>query len=443
LNGSYKIVDPVKISRELEYELLRRQASQNVIDTIRLNENGQFMMPFEASAAYEQIRSVLISMINKSLISPQMNGKPHVQVPATLWENAKAGRRLLRKTKDGYVKITRKQYDALSEQDKKSVVLSSDALKFYENEDGKRYMEVMIPNFWKKNFPGKTDDQILEYLNKPENQKILFGVGFRIPHQATSSTEVFKVKGFLDPSMGSTVVVPSEIVAKAGSDFDIDKLNMYLKSVYTDASGNVKLIEYQGSKEATMDFFAKVYEDRIQKQLDSISRYDEFRDNVLEIFEAAESIEDPSNVTAESLEKLLGEDLYNFYIKHREVISEMEEQALSEGISPADYVGDQMGRLATKFEKLSKEKFDNNLKTKYVQNMYKKSLENRYYEILEGLVTLPGNFERLMSPVSDAGLSKVADTLDDATNNKEADIKNKLISRSFMTSLRQAFVMGK
>ena len=443
LNGSYKIVDPVKISRELEYELLRRQASQNVIDTIRLNDDGQFMMPFEASAAYDQIRSILISMINKSLISPQMNGKPHVQVPATLWENAKAGRRLLRKTKDGYVKITRKQYDALSNEDKKGVVLSSDALKFYENEDGKRYMEVMIPNFWRKYFTGMTDEKILEYLNKPENQKILFGVGFRIPHQAMSSTEVFKVVGFLDESMGSTVVVPSEIVAKAGSDFDIDKLNMYLKSVYTDANGNVKLIEYQGSKEATMEFFAKVYEDRIQKQLDSISRYDEFRDNVLEIFEAAETIEDPSNVTAESLEKLLGEDLFKYYVNHREVINEMEEQALAEGISPADYVGNQMGRLATKFEKLTKEKFDSNLKSKYVQKMYKKSLENRYYEILEGLVTLPGNFERLMSPVSDAGLSKVANTLDEATNNKEADIKNKLISRSFMTSLRQAFLMGK
>ena len=443
LNGSYKIVDPVKISRELEYELLRRQASQNVIDTIRLNENGQFMMPFEASIAYEQIRSIFISMINKSLISPQMNGKPHVQVPATLWENAKKGRELLRKTKDGYVKISREKYNALSEQDKKGVVLSSRNLKFYENEDGKRYMEVMIPNFWRKYFTGMTDEKILEYLNKPENQKILFGVGFRIPHQAMSSTEVFKIAGFLDESMGSTVVVPSEIVAKAGSDFDIDKLNMYLKSVYTDANGNVKLIEYKGSKEATMEFFGKVYEDRIQKQLDSISRYDEFRDNVLEIFEAAETIADPSNVTAESLEKLLGEDLFEYYMNHREVINEMEEQALAAGMSPADYVGDQMGRLATKFEDLSKEKFDNNLKAKYVQKMYKKSLENRYYEILEGLVTLPGNFERLMSPVGDAGLSKVANTLDDATNNKEADIKNKLISRSFMTSLRQAFLMGK
>jgi hypothetical protein len=443
LNGSYKVVDNVKISRELEYELLRRQVSQNVIDTIRLNENGEFNMPFEASSAYGEIRSVLISMINKSLISPQMNGKPHVQVPATLWENAKQGRKLLRKTKDGYVKITRKQYDALSEQDKNSVVLSSDALKFYENEDGKRYMEVMIPNFWKKYFTGMTDAEALAYLNKPENQKILFGVGARIPHQATSSTEVFKIAGFLDPSMGSTVVVPSEIVAKAGSDFDIDKLNMYLKSVYVDVNGDIKAIEYKGSKEATMDFYSKVYENRIQKQLDKITNYDEFRDNVLEIFEAAETIADPSNVTAESLEALLGEDLYNFYINNREVISEMEEQALSEGLSPADYVGDQMGRLATKFENLSKEKFDSNLKNKYVQKMYKKSLENRYYEILQELVTLPGNFERLMSPVSDAGLSKVADVLDDATNNKEADVKNKLVSRSFMTSLRQAFLMGK
>jgi hypothetical protein len=443
LNGSYKVVDNVKISRELEYELLRRQVSQNVIDTIRLNENGEFNMPFEASSAYEEIRSVLISMINKSLISPQMNGKPHVQVPATLWENKDKGRELLRKTKDGYVKISREKYNALSEQDKSSVVLSSKNLKFYENENGKRYMEVMIPNFWRKYFVGMTDAQALEYLNKQENQKILFGVAFRIPHQATSSTEVFKIAGFLDPSMGSTVVVPSEIVAKAGSDFDIDKLNMYLKSVYVDVNGNIKAIEYKGSKEATMDFYSKVYEDRIQKQLDSISRYDEFRDNVLEIFEAAETIADPSNVTAESLEALLGEDLYNFYVNNREVITEMEEQALSEGLTPADYVGDQMGRLATKFENLSKGKFDSNLKNKYVQKMYKKSLENRYYEILEELVTLPGNFERLMSPVSDAGLSKVADVLDDATNNKEADLKNKLVSRSFMTSLRQAFLMGK
>jgi hypothetical protein len=447
LNGEYIAVDKVKISRELEYELLRRQVSQNVIDTIRLNENGEFNMPFEASSAYEEIRSVLISMINKSLISLQMNGKPHVQVPATLWENKDKGRELLRKTKDGYVKITRKQYDALSEQDKNSVVLSSRNLKFYENENGKRYMEVMIPNFWKKYFTDKTkfpnDKAILKYLNEQENQKILFGIGFRIPHQATSSTEVFKIAGFLDPSMGSTVVVPSEIVAKAGSDFDIDKLNMYLKSVYVDVNGDIKAIEYKGSKEATMDFYTKVYEDRIQKQLDSISRYDEFRDNILEIFEAAETIADPSNVTAESLEALLGEDLYNFYVNNREVISEMEEQALSEGLSPADYVGDQMGRLATKFENLSKGKFDSNLKNKYVQKMYKKSLENRYYEILQELVTLPGNFERLMSPVSDAGLSKVADVLDDATNNKEADVKNKLVSRSFMTSLRQAFLMGK
>ena len=158
----------------------------------------------------------------------------------------------------------------MSNEDKKGVVLSSDALEFYKDEDGKRYMEVMIPNFWRKYFTDKTkfpnDKAIFEYLNKPENQKILFGVGARIPHQAMSSTEVFKVAGFLDESMGSTVVVPSEIVAKAGSDFDIDKLNMYLKSIYLDKFDNIRLVDYKGSEEATKEFYANVFDEVLESK---------------------------------------------------------------------------------------------------------------------------------------------------------------------------------
>ena len=447
LNGSYAITDPVKISKELEYELLRRQVSQNVIDTIRLDSNGQFTMPFEASPAYEEIRSILISMVNKSLISPSMSGKAHVQVPATMWENASEGRKLLRKIGKKYVEISREQFNALSEKDKGSVVLASDKLKFYEDIDGKRYMEIMIPNFWKKYFTDKSkfpnDNAVLEYLNRPENQKILFGIGFRIPHQAMSSTEVFKIGGFLDESMGSTVVVPSEIVKKAGSDFDIDKLNMYLKSVYVDQNGDVKLVEYKGSKEETIKFYEKVYEETIQKKLDKISKGDEFRDKVLEIFEIAETIENPESVTGEGLEFLFGKELFDFYVNNRDVISEIEEQALSLGIKPADYIGDQMGKLADRFEKLSIKKIDNDLKNGYVKRLYKKSLENKYYDVLEELISLPGNFKRLLSPLDDAGLAKVADELDEIRGEKESDLKNKLLSRSFMSSLRHSFLMAK
>lgn len=441
--GKYKLEDPASVSRELERELMKRNMSNNIVDTIRLNADGQFSMPFEASSAYKQIRSVLVAMINKSLISPSMEGKSHVQVASTLWEDASKGRELVRKVGDKYQKITREQYNALSEKDKGSVRLTSTNLKFYENAEGKRYMEVMIPNYWKKYFPGMTDAEVLKYLNQPENQKILFGVGARIPDQAMSSNEVFRIKGFLDPSMGSTVVVPSEIVVKAGSDFDIDKLNMYLKSVYVDQFNNVKLVEYKGSKEATIEFYEKVFEETIQKELDDITDGDEFRDSLLEFFDLYESIENADELEAFDLRNSLGEEMFTFYSTRNRTIKNMIEKAAKNGMKPSEYVVDQMGRLANKYEKLSMKKISDNAKREYALDMYKKSLENRYYEILESLITLPGNFERLMSPVSDAGLSKVADIIDQATGNVEANIKNKLVSRSFMTSLRHAFVMAK
>jgi exodeoxyribonuclease-5 len=443
LGDLYRIKDAKKVSQTLEYELLRREASENVIDTIRLNENGQFGIPFEASSAYEDIRSVLFSIINKSLISPPMEGKPHVQVAATLWENRDKGRRILRKTKDGYVEISKDEYEKLSDKDKKDILLSSDTLKFYEDKPGERHIEVMIPNFWKRYFKGMSDEQILEYLNKPENQKILFGIGFRIPHQAASSTEVFKVKGFLHPSMGSTVVVPSEIVQKAGSDFDIDKLNMYLKAVYVDQNGDVKLIEYKGSKEATMDFYAKVYDEQIINELEDIESGDKFRDNLLEVFEILESIEDPSSMTGEALKSLLGDKLSKFYTKKQQTINNIINVALSKKQKPSDYIGDQIGRMADKYAKLTEKQLSESMKKDFVDLMYKKSLENRYFELLQEIVTLPENFERLLAPVGDANLPEVAKELDKARQDEEATFKNKLLSKTFLTSLRHAFLLGK
>ena len=435
LGTSYVIKDAKKVSETLEYELLRRDASMNVIDAIRLDENGQFRIPFEASSNYEEIRSVLFSLVNKSLLSPAMSGKPHVQVPVTGWESKEAGRKLLREVSKGkFVEISTKEYEALADKDKKSVVLASDTLKFYNNKDGERYMEVMIPNYWKKYFPDMTDEQVLEYLNRPENQKILFGVGFRIPHQAMSSTEVFKIKSFLDPGMGSTVVVPSEIVEKAGSDFDIDKLNMYLKSVYLDENRNVKLIEYKGSKQATLDFYEDFYERTIGKQFEEVYRKQDIRKKLIEVFKRLDRIPEDVEYTTSVIRKALGKDLMGYYLANESMIDDIQDQAYDENLNPITYLEKQIER----FDEVIKER-----KNKYAQRMYRKSLENQYFDVLQRMVSLPDNFDRLMSKISDAGLPNVAKELDAVRNESEASIKNKLISKSFLTSLRHAFVLGK
>ncbi len=239
------------------------------------------------------------------------------------------------------------------------------------------------------------------------------GIGFRIPTQALSSIEVFRVKGFLPQYMGDTVVVPSEITTKAGSDFDIDKLNMYLKSTYVDQKGNVRLVKSLGSEEATKEFYGNVFDERIN--IKAIKKAE-----LLEAFRiAAYGLDDPNNL----------EDKYSNLL-----------DVMLDGVEDLAAAEDKM---VSDLEKLSDAGLQSDLRNKFVKDMYKRSLENEYYDSLEKLITLPENFERLISPVNDAGLEKLSDKLNKLRGYNEDQIKNRILNRNYMTTLRNTFVMAK
>jgi hypothetical protein len=413
LGDTYALENKQIISETLMYEMMRRDLSENAIDTIQLNEDGEFIMPFEASPSYTQIKSILYSMVNKALISPAMSGAPHVQVPVTMFEQATQGRSLAMKTDTGWVKISKAKYKTLTEEEKKDVMLTDDTLKFYEDKDGSRYCEVMLPHWFKGKFGNKTDKQIIDYLNTEEGKKILTGIGFRIPTQALSSVEVFRVKGFLPQYMGYTVVVPSEITKKAGSDFDIDKLNIYLKSVYVDKNGNVKLIKWQGSEQATKDFFTKVYDESTERK-------------ALKKAELIEAID----ILIYGLEDTKG--LLN---KYGEYILSIQDKYEDPFMFRAE--------IEKQLDRLTDSNLNAEIRTAEVNSMYKKSLENEYYESLEELLTLEENFIKLITPIDDAGLEKISEVLDNARGYSETNVKGKLINRNFMTNMRHAFITGK
>ena len=396
--GNGFTMDSVTVSETLVYEMLRREVSQNTKDTVQLDENGKFRIPFEASPSYVQIRSIIYAMVNKALISPKLNGGAHVQVPATMFESATKGRSLAIKTEKGWEKISKADYNKLSDDDKKKVMLTDDTLKFYTRENP--YCEVMLPHWFKNKFGKKTGDEILNYLNNTEEgRSILSGIGFRIPTQALSSVEVFKVKGFLPQYMGATVVVPSEITTKAGSDFDIDKLNMYLKSVYVDKNGDVKLIKYMGSEEATKKHYGEMF--------------------------------DRGELLTNDQQKALRE-----YLDSQKIGAETNSLLLS--IFGDNAIFDEADITSDFIQELSEQ----GIKNAVVNDMYKKSLENEYYDSLAKL-TLPENFDRLISPVDDAGLKTLSEKLDKLRGYNEGDIKNRLLNRNYMTSLRHAFVIAK
>lgn len=443
ING-YSLKDPIALASTLSAELRRRQLSENAKDTVEIPEGSdQFAIPFEASPVYKQINDVLYSMIHKSIISPTMNGAPHVQAPVTMWENAGKGRGLVEKTAEGFKKITKEKYDSLPEERRKKVYLTDDTLKFYEDKTDRRYCEVMLPHWFKEKMlrskKFKNEEELINYLNNsPDGKEILTGIGFRIPTQGMSSIEVFRVKAFLPKSMGYTIIVPSAITSKAGSDFDIDKLNTYLKNVYVDDKGDIRLVRYQGSEAATRAFFDNMYTQTISRKIDAITNTEKFRNTLSTVLEKM------GDRPAYSMKGILTKEEYEFYDKHLDTIYAIIGQAEETGVTPYEYISTQIKNLLDQRGKLTLKLLNDKLRKDYINSMYKASLENEHFKLIEQLVTRPENFKQLTTPVDDTKIKAEAKTIADLRGEpNEADIKNRLLDIVYMTELRHAFTLSK
>lgn len=336
----FVISDVDKLIDTLSSEILKREVNDNITDAFRGFKDGDVVL--EATPAYQQIRNILYSISDRNVVRPKISGGLKVQIPSTLLESNR-------------VKIE-------SINNKKAY--TSDVLSFYQDEDGKRVAEIMVAKWFKSSM---SDDKLIDYLNNTkEGQKALSGIGFRIPTQKQNSIEVFKIKKFLPNEFGDSVVIPSALVKKVGSDFDIDKLSIYLKNVFVDGKGELKLIPYFGTGEQA-------------------------KNNIKEF--------------------LIQEDIKYVLLSDREKNTED--------------VEDDYGTLADKF--------------------YKKSLENEYIQSLENLVSHPLNFTQLIKPNSAEQLQTLSNKIITSIGEQQYNYSStgSMLSRKFMSSLRQAFVSGK
>jgi hypothetical protein len=230
---SYTLDKPELTFELLKEELLKREVNDNIVAALNGYEDGNFVL--EAIPSYQQIRNILYSVAHKAVVSPKLKGGQKVQVSSALLESVRG-----------------KAKEITDEKGNTKLVYSSDILRFYTNADGKRTCQIMISRWFKSPL---SDEELLNYFNNTEEGKkqlsALAGVAFRIPTQKQNSIEVFEIAKFLPEGFGDSVIVPSALVKKVGSDFDIDKLFIYLKSLYTAKDGKLKVVPYFGiGKEA-------------------------------------------------------------------------------------------------------------------------------------------------------------------------------------------------
>jgi hypothetical protein len=232
-NGGYRVKDLRNLVNLLRAEAENRDLPDNIIQAINYNiDTKDLEYQFDMLINRDKIDNILNSIVDSRVISAKINGKSSPQAASTLYEFSNRSFVYL---KNGvYTKTS--DPSVLSEEDRKSVKMASSDLNFYRMENGQvKSMEVYIGWPYVDVSPEEMGLKLVNGVYRiPEkglpnmDKRLLNLVGFRIPTQAPNSIESVVVRGFLPAEAGDIIVVPSEIVGKAGSDFDIDKLNLYI-----------------------------------------------------------------------------------------------------------------------------------------------------------------------------------------------------------------------
>ena len=246
-----------KLFEYIESQLTKREMAEHHLDFVKLNKDGKLKSSLDVSLAAAEIEKVLVSIINKKLVKQKVTGEALVQVSSAGYTN-----------RDFFDAFFEDNKDLKPEElDKKRLeVLGSNDLPFYRQQGGKTMamkIKLGIQGEYKKllDLPEVNEmvmnsvragkeithlqalNQLIrsdKWLNKGDNRKFISLAGVRIPVQSINSMEFMEVYEFL-PEGSNQIILPSEIVAKSGGDFDIDKLTTMMYSLTKNEDGSLSI----------------------------------------------------------------------------------------------------------------------------------------------------------------------------------------------------------
>jgi hypothetical protein len=222
-NGNIKKGDPKDLIKAIERELVRLEVPDFQLDILETNEDGTLKNNFDSIINSESIEKQLVAIIERKIVRPKIKGEQLVQVSGSGFE----------------------QYGFSKPFGEDLLKYGTNGLKFYTVENDKiQPMQVKVAlqgDFLKLLTVTYEGSKIntLERLNEAiknegwlkDNANLLKMIGVRIPTQGLNSIEYMQVAEFLPAEAGSVIIVPTELVAKSGSDFDIDKLSIVMPNI--------------------------------------------------------------------------------------------------------------------------------------------------------------------------------------------------------------------
>jgi hypothetical protein len=261
-DGTITISNTEEFVRTLQRQADVRNLNSNIKRAIGYDPvTGGFTTPLEIVTNRQAIMDLIGGMVFRRIVSIKTNGDMLIQVSST-------GTR--RKNAEGQYEAELPFYEPVFKNGKFVAVKAAGAKiafnkHFYPllqliHADGKRI---------------KTLERLNEMLKVEAwtsmHRKEVTLLGYRIPTQENNSMEFLQVAEFLPETFGACIIVPKEITTKAGSDFDVDKLNIFRPS-YDKETGRVLGVETEAFYEKSLARVLKLVQrdERFQRIFEAV-----------------------------------------------------------------------------------------------------------------------------------------------------------------------------
>lgn len=252
-------VDEVKLQsllRFLDKELIRQGFSEHERSAV-LSTSNTDKIDISKSPLASRFERVIMAIVNNRIVKPKLKGEPLVEVSSAFMQTG----RFRKPTKEEILKyddfggtngLASYVVDPEGKQKTRGFMFKRALNKmdeglfqldyFVKNKEGEYVNSGESIAVYKPRNKGEEKEidleRSLQRLNEmlrvkawrmyDENYKKLRLTGVRIPVQGHNSMEFGEVAEFLNPSAGPIIIIPAEIVAKSGTDFDVDKMTTYM-----------------------------------------------------------------------------------------------------------------------------------------------------------------------------------------------------------------------
>ncbi len=254
--------DSSKLKQYLQDKLKSKEILPAEIESIT-NPDGTLIDDLSLSLLSEQLEEILVNLVDKTLRRIVVNGEALVQVTGAMYENKFSKASPEQELEHGSNGL---KFYFLKDANGKPVVdlngnpqVQAMEVKISLQGDFKKLLYTTHPDnnsvsVFFKNEEGRNEldyTASLKRLNEAikdtawlaKYEKFISIPGVRIPTQGPNALVSATVAEFLPEWAGPIIILPSEITAQTGSDFDIDKLfNMFKNLILL--NGNVEEIAY-------------------------------------------------------------------------------------------------------------------------------------------------------------------------------------------------------